>query len=207
MKTTREKILKTLLIYPGSSIKDLADSVGINGISIRHHLASLEAEALVSSSEERHGVGRPRLIYSLTDKGVEKFPTSYLQLTRRILKFLQRTMSSTQIEDLFTEIGAEIASEYGEELKGKSLDERIERLKKIMTREGFIIETKRNGDSITLTTMSCPYHQIGLEHPDICALDHALISELLSTPIVIDTCIFKGSDHCTYTIPIEVTNG
>ena len=80
MKSTREKILRTLLAFPGSTINDLAEAVGINGISIRHHLTSLEADDLVVSSEERHGVGRPRLVYSLTDAGIEEFPSSYLRL-------------------------------------------------------------------------------------------------------------------------------
>ncbi len=206
MKSTREKILRTLLAYPGSTIKNLADSVGINGISIRHHLTALEAEALVTSSEERHGVGRPRLIYSLTDKGVEKFPTSYLQLTRRILESLKTKMSPTQINGLFKEIGSDIAKIYENELIEKSLEERIKLLKTVMTREGFIVELKKNEDSYTLICLSCPYYQIGFEHPDICTLDHTLISTFLSVPVKIETCIFTDCDRCTYQIPIELEN-
>ncbi len=191
-------------MYPGSSIKDLAKSVGINGISIRHHLAALEAEALVTSSEERHGVGRPRLIYALTDQGVEKFPTNYLQLTRRILDSLKVKLPPNQIKDLFKEIGSDIAKSYQDEFIKRPLDERIQLLKTIMTREGFIVESKKNKNSYTLISYSCPYYQIGLEHPDICTLDHAMISESLAIPVTITTCIFNDSDRCTYHIPQQV---
>ncbi len=74
MTSSRDKILYILLTYPGSTINDLAEAVGINGISIRHHLTVMEAEDLVTATEERHGVGRPRLTYTLTEKGVEEFP-------------------------------------------------------------------------------------------------------------------------------------
>src|SRR5690348_7810441 len=85
MKSTRDRILQTLLRHPRSTINELADAVGINPISVRHHLTNLQVEALVAAEEERHGVGRPRLVYFLTEDGLEKFPTRYLRLTTRLL--------------------------------------------------------------------------------------------------------------------------
>ncbi len=203
MKSTRDYILRTLLAFPGSSINDLADAVGINGISIRHHLTALEAEDLVTSSEERHGVGRPRLIYSLTDKGIEEFPTSYLRLTRRILDALKDSLSKKAFIGILTGIGQDIANQYMTGLDDEPLEDRIKRLKSAMTKEGFIVEWEKNKDNFSLTTLSCPYHRIGIEHPEICNLDYALISTLLSTPVEIKSCIFEGSDRCVYKIPFE----
>ena len=85
MKSTKDKILQTLLRRPKITINELADAVGINPISVRHHLTNLQMEGLVSADEERHGVGRPRLVYSLTEDGMERFPTKYLRLTTRLL--------------------------------------------------------------------------------------------------------------------------
>src|SRR5512135_3912890 len=85
MNSTRDRILQTLLRHPRSTINGLAEAVGINPISVRHHLTNLQIEAFVTAEEERHGVGRPRLVYFLTENGLEKFPTRYLRLTTRIL--------------------------------------------------------------------------------------------------------------------------
>ena len=51
MKSTREKILTSLVSQPRSTINELADAVGINAISVRHHLTSLEAEGLVAQTK------------------------------------------------------------------------------------------------------------------------------------------------------------
>ena len=207
MKRTREKILRTLLSNPESTINELAEAVGINGISIRHHLTSLEADDLVVSSEERHGVGRPRLIYSLTDKGVEKFPTGYLRLTRRVINALKENMESTEIAVLFGSIGADIAKSNTEKLDKKSITERLKILKKVLEKEGFIFEYKKNKNAYTLTTFSCPYNQIIKEYPELCNIDYQLISEILSTTVEIKTCILNGDDFCSYCVPLERNEG
>jgi hypothetical protein len=41
--------------------------------------ATSQMEGLVEGQEERHGVGRPRLVYVLTDEGMEHFPTRYMR--------------------------------------------------------------------------------------------------------------------------------
>ena len=202
MKSTREKILQTLLAFPGSTINDLAEAVGINGISVRHHLTSLEADDLVASTEERHGVGRPHLIYSLTDKGLEQFPTSYLRLSRRLLDQLRQRMSTQEIETIFEEIGTEIAQGYADEIKNKSLDERIKLLKPVLMKEGFIVDWKKDDHAYSLSSLSCPYYRIAPDHPEVCAFDSALIQTFLDVPIIVESCIFKNADRCIYQIPI-----
>lgn len=201
MKSTREKILRTLLAHPNSTINDLAESVGINGISVRHHLTALEAEDLIKSAEERHGVGRPRLIYSLTEKGVETFPTSYLRLTQRILESLEDTLSPDALHAFFEKIGAEIAKPYQNNLDSKSIDERLKLIETALSHEGFIVEVTRNADAYTLTNLSCPYYRIGLNYPMICTIDRTVINKLIGTDIEIKTCIADGSDRCSYKIP------
>ena len=89
-KSTREKVLQTMLSRQRCTINELAKAVDINPISVRHHIARLEAEGLVTSEEERHGVGRPRRLYFLTEHGIDHFPSRYLKLTIRLLEQLER---------------------------------------------------------------------------------------------------------------------
>ena len=207
MTDTREKILRTLLSYPGSTIKDLADEVGINSISIRHHLTSLEAEDLVSASEERHGVGRPRLIYSLTDKGIEQFPSNYITLTKRLIEKLKNRLSAKELDYLFEEIGSEIAKFYEKDFEGKPLDDQLKILMKVMTREGFIVEVSKNKDAYILTTLSCPYFQLAAEFPEVCHMGQQLVRDCLSLPIEVETCITQGDEQCSFKIPAKKSEG
>jgi len=112
MKSTRDKVLQTLASNPPSTIMEIATSVGINAISVRHHLTSLQASSLVSAEEERHGVGRPRLVYYLTEKGMEKFPTRYFRLTNNLLGQIKETLPEEEVKGIFRKMADHISEEY-----------------------------------------------------------------------------------------------
>lgn len=201
MKSTREKILQTLLNNPQSTITDLADAVNINAISVRHHLTNLQLDGLIKAEEVRHGVGRPHLIYSLTDSGLEKFPTRYLQLTNLLLSELKQRMPENEIQSIFSKMATDIASEHSEKINNFSLEEKLEFIKKTLGEEGFSIEwEKSNEDEYVIREISCPFIHVGQAHPEVCTMDQTLISSILSIPTEKIECVLNGDNQCAYII-------
>ena len=200
MKSTRDRILQTLLHQPRASINKLAEAVGINPISVRHHLTNLQMEGLVDAQEERHGVGRPRLVYVLTEEGMERFPTRYLRLTTRLLAQMKESMPQPMVSKLFTQVAEDLAAEYTEQLKGMSMEERLETVKTLLAEEGFTVEWEKTEDGYRIHEITCPYFQIGQNHPEVCTVDQTLISRMLAVPANKVECILTGSAHCTYVV-------
>ncbi len=200
MNTTRERILKTLLHQPKSSISQLAKSVGINAISVRHHLTNLQAEGLVSAEEERHGVGRPRLVYSLTENGVERFPTRYLTLTNRLLNQIKETLPQQTVSQLFIQMAKELAASHAPQLASLPMEQKLDAIKQLLAEEGFSVEWERSGDGYLIHEVSCPYHHIGQSHPEVCKVDQTMIATMLSIPVEKVGCILNGQKHCSYAI-------
>jgi len=205
MKSTREKILQTLLRKPRSTINELAEVVGINPISVRHHLTNLQMEGLVEGQEERHGVGRPRLVYILTEDGMEHFPTRYLRLTTRLLSQMKETMEGPVVAKLFGQVAEDLAKEYESDIKGLSIEERLDFVQDVLAQEGFTVEWEKKDDKYQIHEISCPYYQIGVAHPEVCTVDQTLISKMLALPASKVQCILDGGTHCTYVVqPAEV---
>jgi DeoR family suf operon transcriptional repressor len=200
MKSTRDRITQTLLRQPRRTIIELAEAVGINPISVRHHLTNLQVEGLVMSQEERHGVGRPRLVYMLTEAGMEKFPTRYLRLTMRLLAQMKETMPGPLVRELFSQVADELASEYTDQVKDLTMEQRLEVVKAMLAEEGFTIEWERKGEEYQIHEISCPYYQIGVSHPEVCTVDQAVISKMLAVPAEKVQCILSGGAHCTYVV-------
>jgi DeoR family transcriptional regulator, suf operon transcriptional repressor len=203
MKSTRDRILKTLLKRPRITINGLADAVGINPISVRHHLTNLQVEGLVFAEEERHGVGRPRLVYLLTEHGMESFPTRYLRLTSRLLDQLKSTMPEPMVSKLFLQMASDMAADYSEQMKGLSMEERLDLAKTLLAEEGFNVEWEKAGEQYSIHEITCPYLQIGQNHPEVCTVDQTLISKMLAVPAEKVQCILDGDAKCTYIVQAE----
>ena len=207
MKSTKDRILQALLRKPKITIIELAEAVGINAISVRHHLTNLTAEGLIAADEERHGVGRPRLVYSLTEDGMERFPTKYLRLTTRLLSQMKDSMPGPVVAKLFSQIAEDMASEYSDQVKGLSMEERLDFVKEMLAQEGFTVEWEKKGGDYQIHEISCPYYQIGVAHPEVCTVDQTLISKMLALPANKVQCVLDGAAFCTYVVhPVAVKN-
>jgi len=207
MKSTRDKILQTLLQHPRSTIITLAEAVGINPISVRHHLTNLQMEGLVEGQEQRHGVGRPRLVYVLTDEGMERFPMRYMQLTTRLLSQMKDTMPGPVVANLFNQIAEDLVSQYSKDVQSLNMEERLDLVKEILGHEGFNVQWEKKDGQYEIHEISCPYYQIGIAHPEVCTVDQTLISKMLALPVNKVQCILSGATQCTYVIqPAVVKN-
>ncbi|MFM8321435.1 MAG: helix-turn-helix transcriptional regulator [Chloroflexota bacterium] len=203
-KNTRDRVLQTLLARERCTINELAEAVSINPISVRHHITRLEAEGLVTSAEERHGVGRPRRMYYLTEKGREHFPTRYIRLTLRLLEQLKEAVPPAVIDRLFQQMAQDMASDARSEAEGLTVEQRLELVRSLLNSEGFTVEVIQQGDTYLIRESNCPYYHVGQTHPEVCSVDQTLISTILDVPAQKIQCMLHGDTHCTYVIPKDM---
>jgi predicted ArsR family transcriptional regulator len=200
-KSTRERVLQTLLAHQTCTINEIADAVEINPISVRHHITKLQADGLVDSAEQRHGVGRPRRIYFLTNEGRELFPTRYLRLTSLLLDQLKETVPQSVLDKVFTQIAESMAAKHVSDVDGLSIEQRLDLVKTLLNQEGFSVEWEKQGDTYQIHESNCPYFHIGQSHPEVCSVDMTLIHTLLAVPTEKVKCMLRGDSQCTYIIP------
>jgi DeoR family suf operon transcriptional repressor len=200
-KTTRDRVLQTLLSRQRCTINEIAEVVDINPISVRHHITRMEADGFVDSAEERHGVGRPRRVYFLTEEGLEQFPSRYLRLTLRLLEQLKGTLPSQMVSQLFAQMAEDVASDYQAQLSGLNMEQRLNLVTDLLRQEGFVVQWEKNDNEYIIREIGCPYYHVGQNHPEVCSVDQTLISMMLSVPAEKVQCLLRGDAHCTYIIP------
>ena len=203
---TRNRVLRSLLLNQKRTVNELAEAVDINPISVRHHVTKLEAEGLIVSEEERHGVGRPRLIFSLSPKGMEQFPQRYLQLTLRLLEQLKSSLPEKVLRNIFKEVAEGIVEDLTPDinLEDLNLKERLELLQEVLTAEGFMVEIQEEEGNFYIVEASCPYHHVGEDYPEICVMDQELIAHFVSSTPKRVECILDGDKQCKYLITDKV---
>lgn len=198
---TRDKVLEILLQRQRCTINDIAEEVGINHISVRHHIAKLEASGRVSSEDENIGVGRPRKVYFLTPQGMEDFPQRYLTFSIRLVEQLKGALPEKTVKKLFKEIATDMVNDHTAQvdLSELELSERIALISQLLRNEGFTIEVIESENGLQIRETSCPYKHVGEEHPEICLVDETIIEQVLDTPIKKTHCVLNGDPFCAYT--------
>jgi predicted ArsR family transcriptional regulator len=200
MMSTRDVILRMLKTRGSATVMDVAAELGVTPVSVRHHLSALQAEGLITAQETRRGVGRPHLVYALTEAGSEKFPAKYVRLSDRLLDDLKATLAPEQIEAMFARMAGSIVANNAHRLEGRTLDEKMAILVELLGEEGFLAAWQVVGGRYQLTEYNCPYIHIGRKHPEVCRLDQVLISQVLELPVQKHSCQLNGDQRCTYTI-------
>ena len=203
MKNTKESILEQLLLLQNTTISQLSEILAISEISVRHHLMSLEAEGIITSSEERHGVGRPRFVYHLTEKGFQNVPTNYIKLSDQALTTMEHFLGTDKLLELFKQIGRDLAETVASSVSSQDPEEKLEQFASHLTQDGFIFSWTRSSEKYTLTTHHCPFHYLGQNHPEVCTINHALLESLIKHPISHDTSMLRGDVACTYTYEVQ----
>ncbi|HVO41471.1 MAG TPA: winged helix-turn-helix transcriptional regulator, partial [Aggregatilineales bacterium] len=113
MHDTRRAVLDTIKTQGRATVVSLAEALNLTPIAVRHHLTSLESEGLVGVEVERHHVGRPRHIYTLTEAAQHYYPNKYHVLVDRLLSELKTTLSVAQVESMIDRMAADVAAKYG----------------------------------------------------------------------------------------------
>lgn len=204
---TRHIILRTLRARGKCSVNELAEASLVSPVSVRHHLANLQAENLVAVEDERHGVGRPRQLFSLTEAGLDQFPSRYVRLTNRLLDEIKGSIPAGKVEQLFTGVASTMAADVARRLEGLPLEQRLARMIELLAEEGFDAQIERQEGRILIRELSCPYFRIGRQHPEVCTVDQAFIATALSLPVERVACQLQGADACTFAIALEPTPG
>ncbi len=198
---TKEKIFQALRTQGQMTVSDLAAAVNITPIAVRHHLTSLQAEGMIEVREERHGVGRPRQIYKLSQSAQERNTSRYFQFTTLLLDQLKENLPPEMVEKLLRDVASSMAGVWKTELDPLPLPRRLDRLVELLTLEGFVAHVEPTGaGQYCLTELACPYSRISHSHPEVCMLDSSMISRALGIPVERISCIRTGADACAYSI-------
>jgi predicted ArsR family transcriptional regulator len=201
MQETRQQILSILQRRNLSTVDDLARDLDLAVATVRHHLTLLERDGLVASKKVRQQVGRPYLVYSLSQQGQESFPKKYHRLSSYILTEVKAELGSERLSALLRRIAQRRLAERAPDLEGKSLEERLEILIVILGEEGFVADwEKADGRKFLLTHHTCPYQAVVSQHPEVCQVDAELISGVIGAPVERTKCILYGDLVCTFEV-------
>ncbi|MGD8399059.1 MAG: ArsR family transcriptional regulator [Anaerolineae bacterium] len=200
MQGTRQEILNILRAEKQATVEDLAQRLELTPMTIRHHLNVLQAQNLVEASKVRRSkqVGRPRLVYTLTDAADDLFPHGYDDLARYLLTEVKGMISEEETEAIFHRVAERVASEAPPPMENQSFEERIEQVSGFLEDRGFLSRWEQTDEGYVLTNVNCPYRQVSEEHHEVCVMDTALLGNLFGVEPKRLSSMRQGDDACRF---------
>jgi DeoR family transcriptional regulator, suf operon transcriptional repressor len=192
------KILAHLQRHGEAAVKELEDVLEVSTTAVREHLTHLQAKELVATRLVRRGPGRPHLVYFLTPKAQSQFPKQYDTLVNMLLREIAGQEGPERLQVILDAVGARLAEEYGAQVFGGELPERLAALRGALEARGIPAEVQPSGAGVEL--FACPYLDVAQEHAGICAMERRMVEQLLGETIALEGTIREGRRSCHFTI-------
>jgi predicted ArsR family transcriptional regulator len=200
MQSTRQQILEYMQRHGRATVKELGGLLGLTSTGIRQHLTVLERDGLVEAREERGRVGRPTLVYSLTEQADALFPKRYDALASVILEEIRVVDGNERLHQLLGRVASRLAEPYVDRVSGLELPERIRETAQIMEEQGCLVEWMEEGDEFFIDEYTCPFPKIAEADRAVCALHVDFVRQLTGGDTRLTRSLLRGERSCTYRI-------
>ena len=206
MQATRERILNILKERGQVTVDELSRELGLTAVTVRHHIDILRGERLVAAplALRRKAPGRPKHVYTLTEKASTLFPKRYSHLVGQILDEVRAHFSPGEVDQMMRRIGERIASQAVLPI-GDDFEARLAAVVEFLDGLGYMAHWEReqeqgdDGDYLLYIT-NCPYERASRQDRTICDIDLAMLTRLLGASPRRVTWAAQGDYQCTYAV-------
>ncbi len=200
MQATRKQILDYLRMHGQATVKELGALLRLTSTGVRQHLTVLERDGLVIAREERGHVGRPALVYSLSEAGEGVYPKRYDELANLVLEEAHAVAGSEKFQGILRRVALRFAEPYRDRLEGKSVAERVREATAILNERGCLSDSRQqNGDHL-INQYTCPFPNVARRNSSVCALDVEFIRRLVGADARLVRSLLRNDRSCTYRI-------
>ncbi len=201
---TRRAIVRLLKTEGALDAARLAGKLGLTAMAVRQHLYALQKEKLVTAQTRPVPLGRPVKYWHLTRAADRLFPEAYAELSVALIGAMSDAFGEDGLRRVLESRRAKQQAEYLQRIPPSlSLKEKLQRLVRIRTEEGYMAELvpARKG-SFLLVENHCPICAAASACQGFCATELDLFQAVLGPAVAIrrEEHIIAGSRRCAYRI-------
>jgi predicted ArsR family transcriptional regulator len=201
MQATRQEILDYMHRHGEATVRDLAGLLHLTPTGIRQHLVVLMRDGLVVVRETRGRVGRPALVYSLSENGDALFPSRYDELSRLLMDEIRSIAGSKGLQAVLMRVAGRSAEPYTARVQDLSLHDRVDEACAIMNERGCVADARANGpDEYLINQYTCPFPNVARANSGVCALEVEFVRQLTGGDARLVRSLLRGDRCCTYRV-------
>jgi predicted ArsR family transcriptional regulator len=193
--STRGRIVN-LVRGTRKTVNELADELKLTDNAVRAHLLSLERDGLIRQSGIQRGTRKPHFAYELTDEAEHLFPKAYDALLNQLITVLKARLTSRALKEVLREVGRSLG---GNQTSRGDLESRVGKGLKALEAVGGSARVEKEEGRLFIRSGSCPLSAAVAEHPEVCQLAEALLSEVIGAKVR-ERCEREGRPRCAFEV-------
>ncbi len=201
---TRRAIVKLLKTEGAMDALRLAARLGLTAMAVRQHLYQLQREKLVTAEERPVPLGRPAKYWQLTREADRLFPDAYAEVSLALIEAVGDAFGEAGLERVLEFRYARQREDYLRRIPpALSLKEKVRKLARIRTEEGYMAEVKPIGKgAFLLAENHCPICAAATACQGFCVTELDLFRAVLGPGVVVERTehIVSGDRRCAYRI-------
>lgn len=199
-KSQRLEIINRLKRTQGLSVGELADLLDMSYMGVKQHCVELEAEGYLDTWRRAKGIGRPELVYRLTEKAHGLFPSASNGMTIALLENAKTLYGPSAAEKLLFSVFQKKAEAYKAKVRGETIADRAGKLARLRDAEGHMAEFERDTAYIRIVEHHCPIHDLLQAFPIVARLETELFTRVLGAAVQREEAHASGLYRCVFTL-------
>ncbi|WP_341839282.1 metalloregulator ArsR/SmtB family transcription factor [Chitinophaga caseinilytica] len=178
--------------------------LGITAEGARQQLQKLAEEGWVLFESISRGVGRPSLVWSISDKGNRRFPDTHAELTVQLIDTIRDVLGAEALNNVISAREYKVLLRYYDVLKEEEgLEAKVRKFAELRSRDGYLAEYRREGDGcFVMIENHCPICAAATACHDICKVELQTFQQIFREWGTIERLdhVLEGARHCAYRI-------
>jgi len=181
------------------SVNELVEKMKMSYMGIKQHCLTLHRDGYLDTWRRPQKMGRPEMVYRLTRRTHDLFPTDSNQFTLELLKSIQEIYGPNAPEKLLYNVFEKKTAALKAKVKGETLAERAKWLARVRDGEGYMAQftTSEEGGPQILECHS-PIMNLIEQYPIIARLEQDLFEALLGARVRREMLRNSGLYECAF---------
>jgi predicted ArsR family transcriptional regulator len=177
------KVINELKRTQGLPVRDLADRLGMSYMGVKDMCVDLERRGFLDTWRQPQKIGRPTMLYRLTQRAHELFPVASNPMTIELLEAAQKLFGPAASEKLLLLVFQKKAENYQTRLKGDTVAERAKWFARLRDHEGYMSGCEIVAGEIRIIEHHSPILDLLRAFPLVARLEADMFARVLATAV------------------------
>jgi predicted ArsR family transcriptional regulator len=182
-KSQRLAVINKLKRTQGLSVGELAELLDMSYMGVKDHCVAMHKEGYLDTWRRPKPRGRPEVLYRLTRRAHELFPTASNEMTILLLDSAKTLFGPSAPEKLLFTLFQKKTAGYVARVKGDTAPERAKWFARLRDNEGCMADVETDGGGLRIVEHHSPILDLLRAFPIVARLEAEMFQRVLKTTV------------------------